>query len=864
MPERKDHPRPATPSGDDAEMMRAVSSKDVAEARPAFLTAIANARTELALTERRHYSGDNEEDLSPLDMRCEARRQRLTLVRRVAYAAAAAVLVLLSCGGLAALLLLFSPKPIEATPELGLHAQVISVFDLRPVSGVEVYRILRRDWFMLSAELVAKTDALGGFEIPAANEVESTEYELRFAGRKVGDEFHTGKGEQYARGDEKFRVDIQPERDKHERNVSLKPGQTKTLPSGLRITLDNRAKTGWCGKVIDDKQWPSNFLFAQVAGGIYMIEGPPSPDLRLSAFVSGDTLKLFETPAEHLRLIAQSEKYYELEKHKKQLEWRSANHQGWYVTNMAPYKDLPQQTPDIQPVPNSANEPSGAWVGWDAHPGTQYAILAPPPAQGQAVVCWIEDGSGSSAIPAIRLLGRNRVQPLVYDVVYYYPKNDEYYYYPEYMYRPANECSFSEGLGSREYFHQDAFVVPLFEMFSHHEVPGQFWLRLMDFTLSGPHVFGPVTYNIPEPPGQYSIEFDKHGIGEVSRMKLTGDTKRLAQPPAWDFYCDGVEDAYGESADICIHHEGAFRMRAILHERSGNVIFVEGCMDFKPPQVLGYEHSSPSDLPVMEGVASNPSAVASARIVSNNAVSSPAAYGCLACNVAGPELYIDPPAGFHNTPLKELRITLFAKATGGDAEKMYLSPMIGLNRPATNKTHPSLGDFSFDWFKLNGDRIPIDADTGYRVQCALDRADDPLYMESPAQFLSLEFSTGHGDKGFKRLTGIDIHNLPTEKALVAQLREYQRNRYFGMEYAKATTTRLYWVQHMWGFQIPEGSGMLVYVQANDYNLLYAGQWDIYSGGDYPSCVELVRADGQPYKVFYNFSGLGGESTSVKP
>ena len=137
-------------------------------------------------------------------------------------------------------------------------------------------------------------------------------------------------------------------------------------------------------------------------------------------------------------------------------------------------------------------------------------------------------------------------------------------------------------------------------------------------------------------------------------MKLEGDLSQLSGPPEWDFYCDNILDARGPEAHLTIYHPGSYKVQAIVCEKSGNVILVERHLMFPPNGVLGYEPWDPGYLAVSEASQTLPTQMTTLRSVSINSVASPSAYGYTASNVLGSALYVNPPADFHDTPLKEV------------------------------------------------------------------------------------------------------------------------------------------------------------------------------------------------------------------
>jgi hypothetical protein len=871
MPKRKDQLHPADPRGDDAEVIGAVSNEDVKAAKPAFLTAIANAKTELSLTARRHDSAVGVEEQAQLDQRDAARRQRLTLVRRVAYAAAAAALVLLSCGGLVALIMLFMPKPIEATPELGLHGLVKSTFAPEPpVAGVEIRRISTDQEGTSTSELLTSTNASGMFYLDQSETNKIGQCDLYYDGEPLGTTFQTGPECIKARGSDTFKVDVQPERIKHEILVTLKPGETnEPIPGLLRVSLSSGAKAVWTGKLVEDRNWPSNFTFGQIAGGIYKLDGTPSKDLRIIAFVSDDILKSFATSANRLRLIAQSEQYRiqdEFKKYKgEETGWRAGFHRGWFVTSHPPCDFLLQQSLRIEKLSPTTDESRGAWVSWQALPQTQYAILAPFAADGHAEGCWIDTRIGKvhNVNPGIRILGQHKPLPIIYDILYYDPKRDEYFTYGQYCYRPSRESYWSLDDQPRGYFQQANFSLPLPEILEHGSGPGQFWILQMDFTMTEPQVYGPVTYNATKHRGKYNIKFQVNKIGEVTRMRLLGNRQMLAQPPAWDYDCDNVADGFGNDAELPVYHAASIKVRVVLREKCGNTILLERSIYFPPPGILGYEPDTPVDNVVMAGIAQPRPDGEKLRVISVNSVANQAAYSYSVSQLAGPALFIDPPAKFHDTPLKEYRIWLYARAAGGDAELMYIYPYINFGTLTGSKLMPVNGNYPFPL--EDGIPSPINiGGNGYNIEEAIKRDNNPKSEETPLQYLLRQYYNDESIKMFHLISGIDLYNPPSDQNLLVKLYELRNSNKFTVKFANSKIQQLYWTESLRGIELPSDKGFLLRIKLNDYNWLYAGQWDIYSGAPNPSRIELETVDGEIYKAYYDFSGLGGESTPVKP
>lgn len=822
-----------------AEITDVVSQMEVTAAKPAFLAAVTAAKEQLAQEQSRRAT------------EAAARGAHRTAGRANAgHRWLAGALIGLLIVALTAVLLLAPLGRIEAEPFQGFQGLVVSSYSLQPVPGVEVHRVLPQ-----ATELVARTDAEGMFNIQAASNVASSDYMLLFQGRRIG-EFHTGREERLVRGYDQFIVDVKLERSSREQAVHLEPGAAITPSPTIRLELDASATQAWDGTITEDMQWPAYFLFAQVLGGIYELQGPADPGLRLSVFISAADLQLFETQARQVRLIARDERYLRQEENGKGTTWRAYHHHGWYATSFPEYAFLPRIDPGIEEVTSGPGGRAGAWVTWNPQPRTPYALLAPPPVEGYATACWIDwlaENGTQTKVPAVRLQGRTRAQPLLYDVLYYSSDYDEYFSYQNFPSKPARECYFWPGDEPRGYFREDV-APPLAAWFEQGDARGQFWIKLMDFTLAQPRVFGPVTYKTQAKPGSYDISFELGGLGEVTTMRLTGDLDKLAQPPQWDLYSDNVTDAYGYEAEITIQHPGSYRVRAIVTETSGNVIYVERSIPCAPPGILGYETWSPGDVPVLEGRTTCPMQNASVRQVSLNGVSSPAAYGYTATNVAGAALFIDPPPQFQETPLKELRVTLFARATGGDATEMALRPEVIAGVRSGNLVKPFTVSDNFSY--ENGSLYPINsAAHSFHVQVALNLAEDPQAQQTPEAYLQRQYAEGHGETWFKMVTGIDVQHLPSRPELLRQLREFRNSRYFGQKFASTEITEINWVDKLWGRKLPAGTGLKLHVVFDDYNLLYAGQWEFYSGTSYPSRVELENEDGEILWVYYDFSPL---------
>ena len=788
----------------------------------------------------------------------QRKRKRMVLLRLAKVAVA--ILIVITISGLAGMLEFF-PQPVEATPFMGLHGLVISSYDLNPVPGIEIRRINADGALQSGSVLVATTNAQGMFDIPATAEATSTRYELHLDGRVIS-QFQTGTSEQYMRGYEKFIVDVPLARDKRTLVIKIEPGERLAVSESVSIELDQAAPSSWRGSLTDDKQWPSNFLFGQVAAGILKLDGPPTDHLRMTVHVANEVLAYYRAAASDLRVITHSETYKQRELENSPHGWRAHAHQGWYVLGQSveDYSFLDLQQPQLKIVA-SDDKRGRCELSWTARPGAPYAVLIAPQKTGEAQTYWLQrrvNGQLWSA-PGVQILGRQRLQPLIYSVSYFSPERGRSYRYPAYFYCPSRECWFAEAEEPQDFYHT-GYSVPLTAMFAEGAVPGEFLLHLMDFTVTNSVDYTHIRHQGTQTPNLYEINIAAGEIGQITKLTLDGDLIDLAAPPEWDFYCDGIVDAKGYSADLRIQRYGSYSIRAILREKNGNIVFAEKTYECKAPILLGYEPWGTYDVPVLAGQADRPVEAGSIRAVSLKAVASPSAFGYSASSIAGPLVYFAVPPEFQQLPLKEVRCYLYGRAVGGDAlpstsgMQQYLNIDYLLATPSRGANAP---------LELRGDYVRSDGIVSYVnasghswiIKNFLEKVDSGQPLSEAITYLKHENFTFQSKTVFRALTGLDIEHLPAPEEVVKVLRRFQSSPYYAVKYAAATTSELCWTSKLWGLRLQAGQGLVAAIILNDYNLLYAGQWEFYSGRDYPSRIELVAEDGRSWTGYFDYSQL---------
>lgn len=773
----------------------------------------------------------------------------------------------------------------EAEPFAGLQGLVVSSLDLKPIAGVQVRRLAvdangKQGSHTAASQLVAQTNSQGWFEIPPDPNAVSDAYELCVEGQRPH-KFIYGSAERALRGYQKFFLDVAQRQRERRTRFSLSAGGSAKISSTFAVVASSTFDKKWRGTLLDDKRWPSNFMFGQVAAGVYTLQGEAVSGLRLRVFINQEVLDLYHAKSGDLRLIAYDQRYLQAEHDAAQqleaahpglrpspldlMASRASVHKGWYIATAQHYPLLPQLALQLEPASAEDAQP-GIWASWDASVGTPYALLVRPNIGGEAVVCWrdVINEEGSRVLqPAVRLLGRSSPQPFVYDVIYSDPATGRDYVMQYYPYRPQRECWFSTGEEPRGYYRTN-ITLDLPGLFFARKVPGHFNLRLMDFTCDDAEEFGPLEYKGTAAPGKYDIDFSMAPLGEESTLRVTGDLARLSAPPQWDFYSDNTTEAYGEQAQISVQRYASYKITAILHERSGNVILVQRDLLMPPPGTLGYEYYDYGSQLVVEGLEQPCAKLTALRVFTPCAVASPAAFGYMANLRAGPTMCVTVPPEFCNVELKDYRIYLYARAVGGatdsttsmmyeaDSQRMYLEPACDVGVLQRGK-FVSLAPYDDIPPKLGEYRLPFGGDNGHSWYIF-----EALQDSRPLEYMRMQFDNPQRRELLRRICGIDL-NLPlAEDELIAGLRAYRDSPYYSVRFASSQCQELEWHSKCWKMKLPEGASLFVRVHLNDYNTLNAGQWEVYSGGECPSRMELEAMDGQILTRYFDFSPVSAD------
>lgn len=819
---------------------QAVSQLERDSLRPAFRTAVGRALS-----------------------RQRDQQSRALKLRRLALATAAALLLLVSGGVGFALYALISPVAVEAGMMQGLQGSVLSAFDMQPVPGVEVRKV--RPAAPSGGELAATTNAQGLFNLPPVKGEQARSYELWFDGRRLI-QFETGDAKRRMRGYREFIVDAKVKAESRTFKRNLKPGETVELVSGVRVSLDPAAKA-WQGSFSDDKQWPSNFLFGQIVGGIYKLHGPACGGLRLSAYVSADVLRYYDAKPEELQVITCSQAYRDAEASRDlgphELEYRSSIHRGWYIVGRPPAEyaqrlGLDPQQPQIE---EDSIGRGGAWISWEAQPGAPYALLLPPHKDGKAVACWVDrlvsDEKGNETrrlIPAVRVIDRRRAQPLLYEVTYHDPGGMDYVF-PEHYYMPSQECWFTDirprGISDR------SFTLDFIKLFQ--EPPGsvRFTVSMLDFTTENRIIYDNITNHSAEPPRQYNIVSSQPQRGDVSTLRITGSTKGRIASIQWDRDSDNVIDAFSDETEL-VDTRGSYQyVRAVVYEKSGTIVLVDRVLYIGQPSQVSYMPDQYWGWRVMECNAAAPMPEASLGALSVNSVASPIAYGISAGTNAGPALFIQPPQELQHKALREIRIELYAQAVfgdalpGTDAGQMDLTPEVYISHPTGNSmcAYTTRGDFPI----AGGEVVTInDAGQSCIARDALEMLESGAGLQPVYSHLIANNGRQQGHDTFLRATGINTYNLPALPRLKELLEQYVNGPYFAMRYAGLEPAKIAWRQRLWGLKLEDQDGLLVRIMINDRGLPVSGEWRLYSGGKSASRITIVADDGSTSTAYLDY------------
>ena len=126
----------------------------------------------------------------------------------------------------------------------------------------------------------------------------------------------------------------------------------------------------------------------------------------------------------------------------------------------------------------------------------------------------------------------------------------------------------------------------------------------------------------------------------------------------------------------------------------------------------------------------------------------------------------------------------------------------------------------------------------YIFNAALELAKSRSSKGSLLRFVRKEFFYENQKATFRELTGIDLDTDPNEQEILEAIKSYAASPYYGMQFADSSAGETAWTKDIRGARLPSDRGLMVRVIINDYNLLLAGQWEVYSGGQRPSRIEL--------------------------
>jgi hypothetical protein len=754
--------------------------------------------------------------------------------------AGAFIVALLVCGPL---LLHERPAPVAA-PYPGMQGQVISACDLMPVGGVSVWvkdaagGIVPGAAAQAERKLVDITDSSGFFDVPPGEIDQPCQIVLTQAGVDVaslieqpGARDFTGYQQIMIMGsgafpEEAFRFDVQP-------------GQTVKPAPGVQVRLDSPARQHWFGALQHEHEWPAAFSYGCVLDGIYRLDGEPADGLELAVLLDPVALEFYQAQPEDVELIAYCEKYSKADD-------REGFHRGWYRA------DQPPAGCGLAPVcPTLSRDKEGrASMTWRATPGVRYAIKAPMQITGElAFVYYTERAADPSSRPYLRLQLLNQNKPQLYVCEVWRDQGAGAGWQPITI-QPRTHQPFMELCQSSE-----LPEAPKMEDGAWTQPAGRWRLAVEDFTLSERH-----TFEIDSPPAlpepdQFKLELTPGTVGGMSRARVAGAMERLAQPPAWDYRCDFVDDAYGPEVELPAPYPGSYKIRVTLREKNGAITVLEDSLEVADPGLKLFLPGPFNAVPVLDTVAGEPGVRSEVQVLTGTALANPLPYGYCASHLAGPLIRCVLPPELHGVPLHKVRIVQSASPAGGDTDTITLQPVLWL-APA-KQDGPLLQGLN-EWHLTETESLDVcNSQLSHIARYALleaERGGDARALLAGGPFHD-HYVAGDANN-LKLALGWDIANLPPAGEIVETLRQFTASAAYGRRTVTEMGQRLEWEFDLHGQQVPPGQDLLLGYSIETGGLLLAAQWDMDGTEGSPSYIEIEAAgQAQPWHGNIDYSPL---------
>jgi hypothetical protein len=105
------------------------------------------------------------------------------------------------------------------------------------------------------------------------------------------------------------------------------------------------------------------------------------------------------------------------------------------------------------------------------------------------------------------------------------------------------------------------------------------------------------------------------------------------------------------------------------------------------------------------------------------------------------------------------------------------------------------------------------------------------------------------------IVGIDPRNPPAETELLKKLEDFRASKYFCQPFITEEVQELRYTSNSFGTKPPMGAtGLMVSLVAETQNLLYAAQWDMYTGPEHPARIEIETTDGRVLSRYFDYTG----------
>lgn len=779
----------------------------------------------------------------------------------------AAALLLAASVSVVVLLVLRPTSPVVALSQSGVNGIITNNATHRVQQGV----VFRQADAAGSGAVACISDAMGAFALPAPASTAGQAYDYSFGGKALGS-LVVGPQPTQVSGVAHLSVHIPKEELHLSAGVALHPGETVSgiLPR-MSVSLDAGAPGPWSGTLRYDTDWPACFCYGRVLDGIVRLEGPAVEGLNITMEIDPEALSVLDGRVEDLELITHDDSYADPGS-----EHYGASglfppvdrqfHHGWYVTDK-PYGPLAR-------MPSLAlAQTAGTWsASWSPVVGRPYALLLKQRDQGQPTAAWLgEPRSGTDEFSYTAIVGLLHPRALdnsLYHFRFRFEDGSERDFgsYPDIY----NSYKLFGATGDRSEARAADPIQWAFPTTSEGlVVPGNYLVYLMDFTLCSPYLYPPVPGDFSQPPDDLRLEIESHGLGQVAHCEVVGRLPALDGRIEWDLHQDGLVDGYDSEFEFPVPCVGSYIITASIPRRNGIPMLLRRSLNLAPACVIGYLPLSSMDQPVIRAAAEPPMEAARIRYMSITSSSRPAELAWLAGPYAGPSMYLDLPEQFRNAPLKELRVYLTASPRGGDNDSFAFTPQIQFVQQVTYgaqypfdygcDTMPSggtLDDFTPEtWVGIAGSRMheafgALAAHQRNPVNGAVDYYKNDIAHRTSAFINETTLA----------LFGFDPRDPPGEEEIVARIEAVRDSPrccwMFTTKEEQDSACRL----DLFGTRPPKAAvGMIFTLLAETQNVLKIAQWDLYSGPQHLSRLELETLDGKVLTRYFDYRGYQTES-----